>query len=80
MRSIPFYPLMVVLLIGLGGYLGCDPNNIEIPTGLAPAANNAKETASGSFLNAPANATANAAVIPSRTTSTVIIEIGRAHV
>ena len=47
MRSIPFYPLMVVLLIGLGGYLGCDPNNIEIPTGLAPAANNAKETASG---------------------------------
>lgn len=29
MRSIPFYPLMVLLLVGLGGYLGCDPNSIQ---------------------------------------------------
>lgn len=73
MRSIPFYPLMVVLLVGLGGYLGCDPNNIEIPHGLAPTANLEKETASGNRLNAPANTTLNAAVIPVRTTSTVIV-------
>ena len=73
MRSIPFYPLMVVLLVGLGGYLGCDPNNIEIPSGLAPTANREKETASGNRLNAPANATLNAAVIPARTTNTVIV-------
>ena len=73
MRSIPFYPLMVVLLVGLGGYLGCDPNNVEIPGGLAPAANSEKATASGNFLNVPANATVNATVIPPRTTSTVII-------
>ncbi len=31
MRSIPFYPMMVLLLIGLGGYLGCDPNSISVP-------------------------------------------------
>ena len=73
MRSIPFYPLMVVLLVGLGGYLGCDPNNIEIPNGLAPTANIEKETASGSFLNAPANAGVNASIIPARTTSTIIV-------
>ena len=73
MRSIPFYPLMVVLLVGLGGYLGCDPNNIEIPNGLAPTANIEKETASGNFLNAPAKATVNASVIPARTTNTIIV-------
>lgn len=32
MRSIPFYPMMVLVLIGLGGYLGCDPNSIQLPT------------------------------------------------
>lgn len=31
MRSIPFYPMMVLVLIGLGGYLGCDPNSIQLP-------------------------------------------------
>lgn len=73
MRSIPFYPLMVVLLVGLGGYLGCDPNNIEIPSGLSPAASIEKETASGNFLNAPANATINASAIAPRTTNTIIV-------
>ena len=78
MRSIPFYPLMVVLLVGLGGYLGCDPNNVELPdglsnTGLAPTTNIEKSTASGNFLNAPANATVNASVIPTRTVSTIIV-------
>jgi endonuclease/exonuclease/phosphatase family metal-dependent hydrolase len=73
MRSIPFYPLMVVLLVGLGGYLGCDPNSIDIPSGLTPAANIEKETASGNFLNTPANATVNASVIPARTTNTIIV-------
>lgn len=31
MRSIPFYPMMVLLLIGLGGYLGCDPGSLQLP-------------------------------------------------
>jgi endonuclease/exonuclease/phosphatase family metal-dependent hydrolase len=64
---------MVVLLVGLGGYLGCDPNNIEIPSGLSPAANIEKETASGNFLNAPANAMVNASVIPARTINSIIV-------
>ncbi len=29
MRSLPFYPLLVVLLIGLGSYLGCDPSHVK---------------------------------------------------
>ncbi len=73
MRSIPFYPLMVVLLVGLGGYLGCDPNSIEIPNGLAPASNIEKGTASGNFLNPPAKSTVNVSVIPARTTNTIIV-------
>ncbi|MDX1924968.1 MAG: endonuclease/exonuclease/phosphatase family protein [Pirellulaceae bacterium] len=78
MRSIPFYPLMVVLLIGLGGYLGCDPNNIEIPgglagNGLAPTTNIEKSTASGNFLNPPASATVNASMIPARTVNTIMV-------
>ncbi len=31
MRSLPFTPLMVLFLIGLGGYLGCDPNSVPLP-------------------------------------------------
>ncbi|MEO8269852.1 MAG: endonuclease/exonuclease/phosphatase family protein [Aureliella sp.] len=31
MRSLPFTPMMVLLLIGLGGYLGCDPNTMQAP-------------------------------------------------
>lgn len=31
MRSIPFYPMMVLVLVGLGGYLGCDPNSVQLP-------------------------------------------------
>ncbi|QDV21963.1 endonuclease/exonuclease/phosphatase family protein [Aureliella helgolandensis] len=31
MRSLPFYPMMVLVLVGLGGYLGCDPNSIQLP-------------------------------------------------
>ena len=70
MRSIPFYPLMVVLLVGLGGYLGCDPNNIEIPAGLAPASNATNETASGNLLSGVVNASST---IPPRTVSTILV-------
>lgn len=75
MRSIPFYPLMVILLVGLGGYLGCDPNNIQVPPGLEPTANSESETASGKLLNSRANpsGTMNAPAIPARTTNTVIL-------
>jgi deoxyribonuclease-1-like protein len=41
-RSIPLYPIVVLLLIGVGGYLGCDPDLIS---GLAPGGNGT--TASG---------------------------------
>jgi deoxyribonuclease-1-like protein len=60
----------VVLLVGLGGYLGCDPNSIEIPTGLAPTANVEKETASGNLLDVPVNASSS---IPARTTNTMLV-------
>jgi deoxyribonuclease-1-like protein len=39
MRTIPFYPLLIVLLVGLGGYLGCDPNHIN--TAVNPVSNTA---------------------------------------
>ncbi len=29
MRSLPITPMMVLFLIGLGGYLGCDPNTMQ---------------------------------------------------
>ena len=70
MRSIPFYPLMVILLVGLGGYLGCDPNSIEIPAGLAPASNADRETASGNLLSGQVNALAT---IPPRTVNTIMV-------
>ncbi len=73
MRSIPFYPLMVLLLVGLGGYLGCDPNvdpnhmsASGIPGGLPTSAPNA------SRLPGPAN-TANLSTIPTRTANTLLI-------
>ncbi len=68
MRSIPFYPLMVVLLVGLGGYLGCDPNNSEIPGGLSPTANVAGNLAPGAV--APVQAST---IIAPRTQNTVVI-------
>jgi deoxyribonuclease-1-like protein len=39
MRTIPFYPLLVVLLVGLGGYLGCEPGSMTPPVN--PASNTA---------------------------------------
>jgi deoxyribonuclease-1-like protein len=59
MRTIPFYPLLVVLLVGLGGYLGCDPASITPP--INPAAN----TASGLIQQS--------ATIPKRTADTIVI-------
>ncbi len=70
MRSIPFYPLMVILLVGLGGYLGCDPNNIEIPAGLAPTSNAERETASGNLLSGVLNPSST---IPPRSVNTLLI-------
>lgn len=33
MHKLPFYPLAVMLLVGTGGYLGCDPNSIQTQSG-----------------------------------------------
>ncbi len=60
MRSLPFYPMMVLLLIGLGGYLGCDPNSI--PT------NNLGGDVGDTSVATPGDAT-----LPLRTTSTILI-------
>lgn len=30
-RKVPLYPLLVLLLTGVGGYLGCDPSSITTP-------------------------------------------------
>lgn len=29
MRRVPFYPLLITVLVSLGGYLGCDPRQVE---------------------------------------------------
>jgi deoxyribonuclease-1-like protein len=58
-RKIPFYPLLTVLLFGLGGYLGCDPS--EIATPLNPTAS----TASGQIQFSPTT--------PARTHDTILI-------
>ncbi len=63
MRSIPFYPMIVLMLIGLGGYLGCDPNSIP-PSDVGP--DNTTSTISNSLPSG--NAT-----IPNRTTETILI-------
>lgn len=60
MRSIPFYPLMVLALVGLGGYLGCDPNSIQ-----APLPGGADSTASGN--------TQLSAAIPDRSSATILV-------
>jgi deoxyribonuclease-1-like protein len=60
MRSVPFYPMMVLLLVGLGGYLGCDPNSIELVSdlgGKAPLSLDVSQTAT----------------IPDRTAQTILI-------
>ncbi len=62
MRSLPFYPLMVLLLIGLGGYLGCDPNSVVPP--LDQVVNDSQVVDSTSNY---------AATIPERTSTTVLI-------
>lgn len=59
MPKIPFYPLMVLLLIGFGGYLGCDPNSIQVPL------EGQSHTASGN--------TQYSASIPERSASTILI-------
>lgn len=59
MKSLPFYPLLVVLLVGLGGYLGCDPGTA------GPAIN----PATGS----PALQVQLSSSIPNRTAETIIV-------
>ncbi|MEZ6134091.1 MAG: endonuclease/exonuclease/phosphatase family protein [Pirellulaceae bacterium] len=62
MRSIPFYPLMIVLLIGLGGYLGCDPNSIAPNPEIIGDGDGGAQVPPGNF-----------ASIPQRTGTTVLI-------
>lgn len=65
MRSIPFYPMMVLLLIGLGGYLGCDPNNLPISLD-GEGQYTAAPISSATALNLPG-------AIPNRTTETILV-------
>lgn len=65
MKSIPFYPLMVLLLVGLGGYLGCDPNSIEIPNGVSSTSSVTPGTASGTLQLTTS--------VPARTQSTILV-------
>lgn len=60
MRSLPFYPLLILLLVLAGGYLGCDPSQVQ--TQLARLQT---ETASSS--------THYAASIPDRTENTILV-------
>ena len=58
-RKFPFYPFLVLLLVSLGGYLGCDPANISPP--LNPTSNTASTQIQYS------------ARIPAKTQSTLLI-------
>lgn len=62
MRSLPFYPMMVLVLIGLGGYLGCDPNSIQLPQ------NEVKTTSSGG-----PPTTVNSNTLPQRSNATILV-------
>lgn len=65
MRNLPFYPLMVILLIGLGGYLGCDPNSIRPALEEVVGGGASQPSASG----VPATYT----TIPQRSANTILI-------
>jgi len=74
MRSLPFYPMMVLLLIGLGGYLGCDPNSLPVQVdagGQFTATTSAGGKALGTPLGQGPSATSTS--IPARTATTVLI-------
>ena len=60
MRKIPFYPLLVLLLLGLGSYLGCEPGNFTPP--LTPTSS----TASSQVQLA-------ATTVPPRTADTILM-------
>lgn len=68
MRSVPFYPLLVVILIGLGSYLGCDPSQVEQPVGLVPTTTDA-----GLANPVSGNTAASRAHIPDRSQNTILI-------
>jgi deoxyribonuclease-1-like protein len=72
MRSIPFYPLMVILLVGLGGYLGCDPNAIPNQAASPGFPTSTSAPAVGSSLPV-ANNPANQSTIPARTVNTILV-------
>ncbi len=59
MPKIPFYPLLILLLVGLSSYLGCDPASVTPP--LSPASN----TASSQIQSSP--------TIPARTQNTILM-------
>ncbi len=76
MRSIPFYPMMVLLLIGLGGYLGCDPNTMQAPleedsqfTSVSPTV----DPVGGSLTSVGAMGGSGLGIIPERTPSTILV-------
>ncbi len=63
MRSIPFYPLLIVLLVGSGSYLGCDPNQLSAPLSVDPAASKTSKP----------EATNPRDTIPARTPTNILI-------
>lgn len=67
MRKIPFYPLLILLLVGMGGYLGCDPNTTSKVVDLLET-----EVPLGQETSTPTSA-ANTTSIPARTSSTIIV-------
>lgn len=61
MRSLPITPLMVLFLIGLGGYLGCDPNSIPLPPDSSTPAGTSTTYPSSVGTSAPSSASSSAA-------------------
>ncbi len=75
MRSLPITPMMVLFLIGLGGYLGCDPNTMQVPSDVAEQGAEQGDPPSGftTAASVHANSALGATSMPERQASTVLI-------
>lgn len=79
MRSLPITPMMVLFLIGLGGYLGCDPNTMQALPELAGEVGG--EAAGQEFppsglptsASVNANSALGAASMPERQANTILL-------
>ncbi|MCA9156929.1 MAG: endonuclease/exonuclease/phosphatase family protein [Planctomycetales bacterium] len=75
MRSLPITPMMVLFLIGLGGYLGCDPNTLQAPLDVAGegAEQGAPPSGYPTSASVKTNGAPGAPSMPERQASTILL-------